>query len=157
LSVEEVLRRRGAELRGRVITAEEAAELSEKIGGGPLPEPFLEWLLSFRLTGAEFELSEEEDESGLGVEMRWLTPSQIVSEATEAYPGLAALPAGYLPVGMCLVGSGDPYFIKADSGGDPAVVRIPHQAVGADERLDLDLIEQVSPRLSDFLLKAAIG
>jgi hypothetical protein len=157
LSVEEVLKRRGAELRGRIITAQEAAELTAGLGGGLLPPDLLDWLRTYPLVGTEFSLSEDEDESGLGVDMKWLSPDQIISETVEAYPGILAGAAGYLPVGSCLAGSGDPYFLKTGSGDDPPLVRIPHEAADADGHLDVGLIEQVSPRLSDFLRKAEIS
>lgn len=159
LSVEEVLKRRGAGLRGRTITPEEVAELTARLSGELLPAYLLDVLRSYPLVGTELSLSEEEDESGLGVEMLWLSPSQIISETVEAYPGIPAGALGYLPVGADLTGSGDPYFLKLGSGGDdPPVVRIPHDAVdAATEHLDVGLIEQVSPRLSDLLEKAEIG
>lgn len=158
MSVEDVLKKRKADLQGRKITSQEATELTAGIGDKLLPANLLGWLLSYPLVGTEFSLSEDEDESGLGVEMQWFTPAQMISETSEAYPGIVAKPVGYLPVGMCLVGSGDPYFLKIDSGGDdPPVVRIPHEAADADDNLNVNLIEQVSPRLSDFLRKAEIG
>lgn len=157
LSVEEVLKRREGDLRGRIITSPEIAELNARIGRELLPDYLVDWLLSYPLTGTELYLSEEEDESGLGVDMKWLTPAQMISEAIEAYPGIAAGPLGYLPVGMCLSGSGDPYFLKIGAGDDPPVVRIPHEAVNMDDSLNLEMIERASPRLSDFLRKAKIG
>ena len=157
LSVEDVLERRKADLQGRTITSREVAELTAGIGDQLLPAYLLDWLLSYPLVGTEFYLSEEEDESGLGVEMKWLTPAQMISETIDTYPGILAGPVGYLPVGMCLVGSGDPYFLKTGTGDDPPVVRIPHEAAVADDNLNVDLIEQVTPRLSDFLRKAEIG
>ncbi len=157
LSVEDVLKERKADLQGRTITPQEVSELTAGVGDKLLPAYLLDWLLSYPLVGTEFYLSEEEDESGLGAEMQWLTPAQMVSETIETYPGILAGPLGYLPVGMCLVGSGDPYFLKIGPGNDPPVVRIPHEAADADDNLNVDLIEQVSPRLSDFLRKAEIG
>jgi hypothetical protein len=157
LSVEDVLKERRADLHGRTITSQEGAELTAGIGDKLVPPYLLDWLLSYPLVGTEFSLSEEEDESGLGAEMQWLTPAQMISETIETYPGIVAGPLGYLPVGMCLVGSGDPYFLKTGSGDDPPVVRIPHEAAGTDDTLNEDLIEQVTPRLSDFLRKAEIG
>src|SRR5215204_4429494 len=157
LSVEDVLKRRKADLQGRTITSQEVAELTAGIGDKLLPAHLLDWLLSYPLVGTEFSLSEEEDESVLGVEMQWLTPAQMISETIDTYPGIVAVPHGYLPVGMCLVGSGDPYFLKINPGDDPPVVRIPHEATDADGNLNSDLIEQVTPRLSDFLRKAEIG
>jgi hypothetical protein len=158
LSVEDVLKSRKDDLTGRTINPQEVAELTAGVGDKLLPAHLLGWLGSYPLAGTEFSLGEDEDESGLGVEMQWLTPEQMVSETVDTYPGIVAGPLGYLPVGMCLEGSGDPYFLKTDAGEDPPVVRIPHEAADADGgSLDLERIEQVSPRLSDFLRKAEIG
>lgn len=65
------------------------------------------------------------DPSGLGVEMKWMNPEQMLNEATNLYPGIVAIERGYFPIGPCLEGSGDPYFFQASDG---AVVRIPHDA-----------------------------
>ena len=157
LSVEDVLKERKADLQGRIITPQEVAELTAGVGDKLLPAHLLDWLLSYPLVGTEFYLSEEEDESGLGAEMQWLTPAQMISETIETYPGILAGPIGYLPVGMCLIGSGDPYFLKTGSGDDPPLVRIPHEAADADGNLNVDRIEQVTARLSDFLRHAEIG
>ncbi len=122
-----------------------------------LPAYLLDWLLSYPLVGTEFHLGEEEDESRLGVKMQWLSPAQMIRETMETYPGILAGPVGYLPVVMYRIGSGDPYFLKTESGDDPPVVRIPHEAADADDTLNADLIEQAAPRLSDFLRKDEIG
>ena len=157
MSVTDVLKRRAADLRGRTIDAQEAADIAARLGSGLLPARFLEWLRSHPLVGTEFSLSEEEDESGLGVDMKWLTPAQMIDEMTETWPGIAAAPAGYLAIGSCLDGSGDYYYLKAGTDDDPPLVRIPHEAVGPDDKLIEDRIQIVSPRLSDFLRKAEIG
>jgi hypothetical protein len=155
MSVERILERRSAELGGRVAEAAEVAALAAG-AATPLPPLLAGWMLRFPLCGTEFALAEEEDESGLGVEMKWMTPGEMVSEAVDAYPGILAVPAGFLPVGMCLIGSGDPYFLEG-AGDDPPLVRIPHDSAAGGERLDLGRIERVSARLGDFLSKAAIG
>ena len=154
MSVEQVLEERKAELTGHRIDADEAALLAAGVAT-PLPPRLTRWMLDYKLCGTEFALGEDEEESGLGVEMQWLTPAQMVSEAVDAYPGILAVPAGYLPVGMCLTGSGDPY-VLAGAGDDPPLVRIPHEAAAGAERLDLARIERVAERLSDFLRAAEI-
>jgi hypothetical protein len=52
--------------------------------------------------------------------------SGIRSESIECYPGLAILPAGYINIGSCSGGSGDPYFISVDEGDDPPVYQVYH-------------------------------
>jgi hypothetical protein len=157
LEVEEVLQDRTAELRGRMITPAEATEIKERLGSDLAPATLIDWMLSYPLAGSEFYLTEIADVSKLGVDMQWLTPDQIISETTEAYPGIAAGPAGYLPVGSCLTGSGDYYYLRVRSAEDPPVVRIPHDAVDQNDGLDVDRVEIVSPRLSSFLRMAQMG
>lgn len=155
--VAEILNDRRAELTGRRMTPAEGAEITAQFQADILPPSLSDWLLSHSLIGTEFYLGEEDDESGLGVEMQWLTPQQMISEASEAYPGIAATPLGYLPVGSCLTGSGDYYYLKPHTGDDPTLVRIPHEAATADGELKVESIERVSTRLGEFLRNADIG
>jgi hypothetical protein len=154
MSVERVLESRRGELGGRAVARAEAEALAAGLTT-KLPPLLAGWMIDYPLCGSDFSLDEEADESGLGVEMKWMTPAEMVGEAVEAYPGILAVPAGFVPVGMCLIGSGDPYFL-AGAGEDPPLVRIPHEAA-AGERLDLERIERVSAKLSDFLRRAEIG
>lgn len=113
------------------------------------------WLMgTYDVIGYEVVLAPSDDPSGLGVEFRWMTPEQIVSETTESQPGISASQHGFAPIGLCLSGSGDPYFINSLESDNPPVVRIPHEAVH-DGKLDLAAIEVVSPSLSAFLIGAA--
>lgn len=156
MRVIDILEKRRRHLQGRCITPEEANLLR-----GMLVRSVPEWLITlmsdFRLAGSEFVLSAQLDESTLGVSMRWLMPSEIVSEATEAYPGIAAIRFDYLPIGVCLLGSGDPYFIKLGPSDDPPLVRIPHEAIDSQASLICDHVERVSSSLSVFLEQASIG
>ena len=139
-----------ARFSGRRASSEELALLK-----GQLPTLIDDWCIrlmsTYDLIGSEVVLDSSSDPSGLGVEFRWMTPEQIISEATEAQPGIAASQHGFAPIGLCLSGSGDPYFINTFESDNPAVVRIPHDAVHHTE-LDLAAIEVVSPSLSAFLI-----
>ena len=157
MSVEAVLERRKDELGGRSITNDEARDLQRDISPSLLPQWLLNLMATYPVIGARFRLSENQDQSGLGVDMKWLTPGQMVSEAKEAQPGIAAAVSSYLPIGMCLQGSGDPYFLQAGSGEDPPVVRIPHQALDGEYRLQEDQVEIVSENLSKFLSETELG
>ena len=69
-------------------------------------------------------------------------------EARELYPGIEAVKNGYLPIGTCMVGSGDPYFLKVADGKNPPVVRIPHD--------NPEEVDSISPSLEAFLQSARI-
>src|SRR4051794_35384814 len=64
------------------------------------------------LVGAQFSLRPEADLSGIGADVQGMDVEQMRSEAREAFPGKLAVPLGYFPIGMCLIGSGDPYFLR---------------------------------------------
>jgi hypothetical protein len=107
------------------------------------------------LAGVCFSLDADDDLSGLGADLLWLTPEQIVSEATQCEPGLSVVSLGYIPVGACAKGSGDPYFLDMRSGRrDPPLVRIPHDFASI-KPYPLDRVEQVSKTLSEFFSKAS--
>lgn len=112
-------------------------------------------MTDFGISGTTFELDEDDDASGLGVELKWMNAEEMADEAINAYPGKAVQALGYLPVGICLMGSGDPYFLRLQTGGDPTLVRVPHDAV-VDEQIQESSIEVVSESLVDFLGAARI-
>jgi hypothetical protein len=98
----------------------------------------------------KFTLGATQDISGLGVELEWMTPNDMLVESLEMYPGIAATALGFIAVGTCLLGSGDPYFVRATSDDDPPLMRIPHDRLGPDLALSESAIETVRPHLSDF-------
>jgi hypothetical protein len=102
--------------------------------------------------GVQISLDNESDRSQLGVEMQWMTPAEMVSEATEVYPGIVVVKRGYIPIGICLQGSGDPYFFRARDG---AIVRVPHDAA-TQEDIDESRIELVVDSVLQLLELGAI-
>lgn len=137
-------------LGGHSLKAEEVAALGQEL---LLTSEFIRLLTALPLAGLRFSIPDTADESGLGVEMQWLTAPEILSEATDVYPGILASKLGFVPVGMCLAGSGDPYFYR---NADGAVVHIPHEAaVGG--RLNETMIEVVAASVEDFLAASEIG
>ncbi len=139
-------------LGGSRLTADELRRV-EAGTGLRVPSSLASLLTSRPLVGLTLELDEDDDESGLGAELRWMTANEMIDEATNAYPGIAAVRHGFLPVGICLVGTGDPYFLRLRDG---AVVRIPHDAVSQDE-LDVDRVEQVAPSVEHLVKAAALS
>ncbi|MGD2181460.1 hypothetical protein [Lusitaniella coriacea] len=143
-----ILSSRIDELNGRRITHKEAEKL-KKTFSKLIPNWFINILFDFPLIGCDFELSEDLDISELGVGMQWMSAADTICESTEAYPGIAAVLVGYLPVGMCTYGSGDPYFLNTKDIALP-LVRIPHTALDKNGKLIEEDIELVCSNLSNF-------
>jgi hypothetical protein len=149
-----VLRKMADRLEGAVATEDEIRLLRLRLDSRLMPEWLLTLLRNNRVAGVDFSLDTIDDESGLGVELLWLTPKQIVSEAMECQPGISVTRLGYVPIGACAEGSGDPYFLNLrEPTVDPPVVRVPHDLAG-NEQYPFDRIELVSRSLSNFLSKA---
>ena len=150
------LRKFERDFSGRKITEKERGLLERAIPDSCDLNWLFEILKEHRISGSMFILSEEDDLSGLGVEMIWLLPDQLVSEAVEAYPGIAAISKCYVPIGACLLGSGDPYFIRCLSDKDSPIVRIPHDIVLPSGSINVNEVQLVSNNLENFLELAKI-
>lgn len=104
-----------------------------------------DWLIdlqnNYSLIGQSFSLIEEMDASGFGVEMQWMTIGEQLEEIRDLYPGKIAFKYNYFPIGKCLEGSGDPYFISSKDG-ELKIYRIPHDIV-LNEELDEKEIEYI--------------
>lgn len=141
-----------AQFGGGTLTADDLGRIEAETGV-VLPPRLASFLMSQPLIGLTFLLDEEDDESELGAEFTWMTPEQMIDEATAAYPGIAAVAGGFLPVGICLEGSGDPYFLRLE---DEAIVRIPHEAA-IDEKLALEQVELVAWSVSSLVDVAEVS
>jgi hypothetical protein len=132
-------------LRGRAATPQEIESLTQTLG--VLPAPLLAALSTLPIIGLRFSLSEDVDESSLGADFLWMTPREMLEEATGAYPGIVAIKEGLFPVGICLEGTGDPYFYRRDDG---AVVRVPHGAA-TETSLDAQQVEVVASSIENLV------
>jgi hypothetical protein len=136
---------------GRIVAiTEDDLRAIEAVTGLSVPAPLRSVFQRFR-AGEDLELEEDQDLSGLGVELQWMTPEEIIDEATRAYPGILAVQRSLLPVGKCLLGSGDPYFLRLSDG---ALVRVPHDAARG-ESLDEKQIEVVALSIDNVLTRRA--
>ncbi len=84
------------------------------------------------LIGQELSIPIEEDLSGVGAEIEILDENAARIEQTESYPGIAVAKAGFVPVGGCNIGSGDPYFINSNDPEGGPLYRIYHDEVTDD-------------------------
>jgi hypothetical protein len=85
-----------------------------------------------------------------------MSPRDIIEECFDAFPGIAAVKEGLVPLGHCLRGSGDPYFVPADSRDDAPLIKIYHDAVGRDGRLGGDFCRVANESVAHFIATADI-
>lgn len=104
------LQRLDSSLPGSKTTKSEIEDLVKNLPAELLPTWFTETLQKYALSRVCLSIDEDNDKSGLGAELIWFTAEQIIDEALRAYPGIAVTKLGYLPIGGCMIGSGDPYF-----------------------------------------------
>lgn len=152
MTLEEVLALVAGRLGGKVATESDVRDLRAGLTPLSLPEWLVHVLRAYRLAGSRMSIDERADESGIGVQMLWLTSRQMISEAHDAEPGMTVCPLGFVPIGACASGSGDPYFLdlRDPNSTDPAVIRIRHDLAGRGE-YPVEGFERVAPALSTFL------
>jgi hypothetical protein len=100
-----------------------------------MPPYWQMFLEQHRLIGRQFFVPVQSDLSGVGAVIEILDEQGIRTEQTEAYPGIGVSKAGYVTVGDCSSGTGDPYFINAHDGEGGPLYRIYHEEV-IDENYD---------------------
>lgn len=94
-----------------------------------IPEYWSQFLTQHDLVGRSFQINGQVDLSGLGAELQFLNPQQSIDEATHFWPGIGVSRDGYVPVAMCLLGSGDYYYINSNDGPRGPLYRVYHDAV----------------------------
>ena len=97
------------------------------------PKYWEEFVEANNIIGSDFEIDEESDISEVGGDLRIMTSDQCTNEATNCYPGILAIKDQYIPIAMCLEGSGDYYYINSNDGHSGPLYRIYHDSVEGDE------------------------
>lgn len=139
----------------RVITLDEIGDLQTRFGS-LISTWYLDILRRFPLIDAQFERSRPVGDIPVQLALAWMSPMHVLQEAYEAVPGCVAINYGYIPVATCLMGSGDPYFIRCADGDDPPLVEIYHDAVSDEVGLRDEAIWVVAPTLSEFFAQATL-
>jgi hypothetical protein len=97
-----------------------------------IPEYWRQFRDSSNLLNREVEIPDTEDLSGVGADIEFFADDSIICEMNDAYPGIVVQKDGFLPVGGCQVGTGDPYFIQVSEGAGGSLYQIYHDAVRED-------------------------
>lgn len=96
-----------------------------------LPEYWTVFVTDHSLVGAEIEFPwpGQRDLSAIIEIYDSLAAEQ---EATEAWPGMGVQKDGFVPVGGCASGTGDPFFINVNDGPNGPLYKIDHERVRLD-------------------------
>jgi len=112
-----------------------------------IPEYWRRFRDEHKLLEHSAEIPESDDDSDVGADIEFFDDAAIRDEMAEAYPGCIVAKEGFLPVGGCQIGSGDPYFIRLSEGESGALYRIYHDSVLAENYSKTDAADVV---LSSF-------
>lgn len=140
--------------RARIATSAECAE-PQRTFGNLIPSWYWHVLQSFPLVGRIVTVS-----GRLGRhDIEWMSPADMIIESFAAIPGTGIRAIGYVPVGACASGSGDPYFIRFHEIDDSPVVQVCHDVTGPflvkDGELGPRAFEVVGQSIADVLERAS--
>ena len=94
-----------------------------------IPDYLIDFLHENNLEKKDIEIPEEQDLSGVGADFFIMDEKGMQEETNEYYPGLVVKEDGYIGIGSCAIGSGDPYFINYNDGPEGPLYRIYHDSV----------------------------
>ncbi|MDP4259910.1 MAG: hypothetical protein Q8937_16910 [Bacteroidota bacterium] len=101
--------------QGRIATSEEIGLLKKYFNSISFLAVYIDLVKNCRIIEQQFYIAADQDRSGMGVQMQWLTPNEQIQESFQSYPGIIVTKKDFLPIGACLAGSGDPYFLKIEN------------------------------------------
>jgi hypothetical protein len=99
------------------------------------PPEYKRFIDQHNLNGREIEIPNQNDLSGVGALIELFDEVNSIEESAGAYPGLVVKADGYVPIGGCAIGCGDPYFINLNDPRPGPVYRIYYDLV-LDEKYD---------------------
>ncbi|PMO57616.1 hypothetical protein BCT08_03510 [Vibrio splendidus] len=97
-----------------------------------IPDYWLNFVSKNDLSNKSFGIPDDFDLSELGADFKVFTRSEIEDETSHCYPGINVVKSGYMAVGSCLCGSGDPYFINVNDGENGKLYRVYHDDNSVD-------------------------
>ncbi|WP_421976021.1 hypothetical protein [Roseivirga seohaensis] len=94
-----------------------------------IPKYWIDFLEANHLHGIHIEIPDDNDLSEIGATFKLMNEQNCMEEMQSFYPGILVKHKGYIPIGSCSNGSGDPYFINSNDGPNGKLYRIYHDEV----------------------------
>jgi hypothetical protein len=88
-------------------------------------------------------------------DIEWMDANAALWES-QSTPGIVAMQFGYLPVGTCCTGSGNPFFVRFAESDDPPLVQMFHDGVSEVHGMNEKSMWIVAPSLSEFFSEAQV-
>jgi len=96
-----------------------------------VPSYWLKFITEKSLVGADVEIPwEDDDQMTHSIEI--FNEKNCIDEAINYWPGIGVTKDGFVPIGGCSTGSGDPYFINTNDGENGPLYQIYHDFVSED-------------------------
>lgn len=150
IDVQRAMRRMAQGRYGREWTASEAAAVRAALGSD-VPEWYVSALMETAIAGSVFVYQSQGREVWIG----WMLAQEVLEECG-MIPGIFARREGYVPVGSCDEGSGDPYFVRFRDHEDPPLVQIFHDSLSEERGISDGAMRVIAPSLSDFFARAKV-
>lgn len=96
-----------------------------------IPDYWRRFVDTHHLVGREIEFPWPGEEDLTAI-IEILDDRGVEMEANELWPGIGIKKDGFVPVGGCSIGSGDPYCINIHDGEDGPLYVADHERVGPD-------------------------
>lgn len=112
-----------------------------------IPDWYKDVLINYPLNGL---LIEYNDNLGDQIDINCVGFEGIQFEFFDVYPGCAIGNLGFICIGECPIGSGNPYFISIDEGKNPPVYQIYHDVSDIGEKIVEKGKSKIVEKLSDL-------
>jgi hypothetical protein len=115
------------------------------------PDCYRDFAQRHGLCGKEVEIPDSDDLSNVGACISFFDEPDAREEAEGYYPGIVVTRDGFVPIGGCALGSGDPYFINIHDPQPGPVYRIYHDSVHDEGYSRADAIARVLDSYEELL------
>lgn len=115
------------------------------------PDYWTQFIIENDLIETEIDIPESSDLSEVGASFEIFDEKNSIDESENFYPGIAVKAEGFIPIGGCTIGTGDPYFINIHEGKNGALYRIYHNSVSEDGYNKEDAIDTVLGSFTEIL------
>ncbi|MDH3997654.1 MAG: hypothetical protein OET90_02340 [Desulfuromonadales bacterium] len=115
-----------------------------------LPDYWKTFVEKHSLVGTEIDFPWPGDGDSMAT-VEILGDEYVEEEAKEHWPGIGVFQDGFVPVGACSVGTGDPYFINTNDGPNGPLYKIDHERVSPDGYNRDEAVETMLEHYEDLL------